>query len=141
MGTVEFNSACLYRYAVVDWETLVRNLQKDTGLARKGCEHSSKLCGCEAHRQTEYFRCAQSAGISWPSRCVATRSAQPGQAFETAIRVKSDESLTRKSAEMLAKKAVTLQSAYGGQENTLSSTLVEAQLNGFERVSHDWRSF
>ena len=28
MGTVEFNSACFYRYAVVDWEKLVDNLQR-----------------------------------------------------------------------------------------------------------------
>lgn len=36
MGTVEFNSACLYRYAVVDWEKLVGNLQQDKELAVKG---------------------------------------------------------------------------------------------------------
>ncbi|MCA9474014.1 MAG: type I-E CRISPR-associated protein Cas7/Cse4/CasC, partial [Nitrospira sp.] len=36
MGTVEFNSACLYRYAVVDWEKLKENLQDDVALAEKG---------------------------------------------------------------------------------------------------------
>ena len=36
MGTVEFNSACFYRYAVVDWEQLVKNLQGDQELAAKG---------------------------------------------------------------------------------------------------------
>src|SRR3989304_10622478 len=36
MGTIEFNSACFYRYAVVDWEKLTSNLQGDTGLAEKG---------------------------------------------------------------------------------------------------------
>jgi len=36
MGTVEFNSACFYRYAVVDWEKLVANLQGDVELAAKG---------------------------------------------------------------------------------------------------------
>jgi CRISPR system Cascade subunit CasC len=36
MGTIEFNSACFYRYAVVDWEKLVANLQNDTELAVKG---------------------------------------------------------------------------------------------------------
>jgi len=35
MGTVEFNSACFYRYAVVDWQKLVENLQGDIGLAAK----------------------------------------------------------------------------------------------------------
>lgn len=36
MGTVEFNSACFYRYAVVDWTKLTQNLQKDEVLAKKG---------------------------------------------------------------------------------------------------------
>ncbi|MDY0050431.1 MAG: type I-E CRISPR-associated protein Cas7/Cse4/CasC, partial [Halothiobacillaceae bacterium] len=36
MGTVEFNSACYYRYAVVDWAKLVENLQDDEELAAKG---------------------------------------------------------------------------------------------------------
>lgn len=36
MGTVEFNSACFYRYAVVDWDKLVENLQDDKELAAKG---------------------------------------------------------------------------------------------------------
>ena len=43
MGTVEFNSACYYRYAVVDWEKLVENLQGDTDLAAKGLR-----CFCKA---------------------------------------------------------------------------------------------
>jgi len=38
MGTVEFNSACFYRYAVVHWEQLVKNLGGDAGLARKTVE-------------------------------------------------------------------------------------------------------
>ena len=36
MGTVEFNSACLYRYAVINWDKLVENLQEDGILAKKG---------------------------------------------------------------------------------------------------------
>lgn len=34
--TVEFHSACFYRYAVVDWEKFVSNLQNDAELAAKG---------------------------------------------------------------------------------------------------------
>ena len=51
-------------------------------------------------------------------------------AFETAIRVKKDESLTRKSAEELARKAQTLQVAFGGEEQTFVLNLIEAKLNG-----------
>lgn len=43
MGTIEFNSACYYRYAVVDWEKLVTNLQGDADLATRGCG-----CSCKA---------------------------------------------------------------------------------------------
>lgn len=38
IGTVEFNSACFYRYAVVYWEKLLENLQGDTDLARRTLE-------------------------------------------------------------------------------------------------------
>lgn len=38
VGTVEFNSACLYRYACVDWNTLIDNLDGDHDLARRGIE-------------------------------------------------------------------------------------------------------
>lgn len=38
MGTVEFNSACFYRYAVLNWEKLLANLGSDTDLARRAVE-------------------------------------------------------------------------------------------------------
>jgi CRISPR system Cascade subunit CasC len=38
LGTVEFNSACFYRYANIDFTGLTENLQGDVGLARKTVE-------------------------------------------------------------------------------------------------------
>jgi CRISPR system Cascade subunit CasC len=38
MGTIEFNSSCFYRYANIDFEQLVKNLQGDVELARKSVE-------------------------------------------------------------------------------------------------------
>jgi CRISPR system Cascade subunit CasC len=38
LGTVEFNSACFYRYANIDFEGLTKNLQGDGELARKAVE-------------------------------------------------------------------------------------------------------
>lgn len=35
LGTVEFNSACFYRYANIDFNQLQKNLQNDTELAKK----------------------------------------------------------------------------------------------------------
>lgn len=38
MGTIEFNSACFYRYAVIDWQRLVKNLGDDVEIARRTVE-------------------------------------------------------------------------------------------------------
>lgn len=132
MGTVEFNSACYYRYAVVDWEKLVKNLQGDTDLATKGlrtflqgfveAEPSGHQNSFAAHNQPEFV--AISVRHNTAPRNLAN-------AFETAIRVKSGESLTRKSAEALACKAKDLQLAYGGDGETFVLNLAKADLDGF----------
>lgn len=132
MGTVEFNSACFYRYAVVDWEKLVENLQGDTVLAEKGlraflegfvvAEPTGKQNTFAAHNPPEFVAISV-------RRNTAPRSM--ANAFETAIRVKKDESLTRKSAEELAKKAMTLRTAFGGEEKTLVLNLTNATIDGF----------
>ena len=131
IGTVEFNSACFYRYAVVDWEKLVENLQNDRELAAKGlraflegfvvAEPTGKQNTFAAHNPPEFVA------------ITVRRNAAPrnlANAFETPIRVKKDESLTRKSAEELAKKAQTLHVAFGGDEQTFVLNLIEAKLNG-----------
>ncbi|MGO9446924.1 MAG: type I-E CRISPR-associated protein Cas7/Cse4/CasC [Thiobacillaceae bacterium] len=132
MGTVEFNSACYYRYAVVDWEKLVSNLQGDAALAAKGlrtflqgfveAEPTGKQNTFAAHNPTEFV--AVSVRYNTAPRNLAN-------AFETAIRVKPDESLTCKSAEALVRKAKDLQSAYGGDGETFVLNLVKADLDGY----------
>lgn len=131
MGTVEFNSACFYRYAVVDWDKLVANLQNDTELANKGlraflegfvvAEPTGKQNTFAAHNPPEFV--AVSIRRNTAPRNFAN-------AFETAIRVKKDESLTRRSAEELAKKAKALQFAFGGDEKTWVLNLTDAKLDG-----------
>lgn len=135
MGTVEFNSACFYRYAVVDWETLVENLQGDSELATKGlrafiegfvvAEPTGKQNTFAAHNPPEFV--AVSVRRNTAPRNLAN-------AFETAVCVKKDESLTRKSAEELAKKAKALQAAFGGKEKTFILNLAEAKLDGLGTV-------
>lgn len=132
MGTVEFNSACYYRYAVVDWGKLVENLQGDADLAAKGlrtflqgfveAEPSGKQNSFAAHNQPEFV--AISVRHNTAPRNLAN-------AFETAIRVKIGESLTRKSAEALAGKANDLQLAYGGDGETFVLNLAKADMDGF----------
>ena len=131
IGTVEFNSACFYRYAVVDWEKLVENLQNDRELAAKGlraflegfvvAEPTGKQNTFAAHNPPEFV--AVTVRHNTAPRNLAN-------AFETPVRVTKDESLTRKLAEELAKKAQTLQVAFGGQEQTFILNLIDAKLNG-----------
>lgn len=135
MGTVEFNSACFYRYAVVDWDKLVANLQNDTELATKGvraflegfvvAEPTGKQNTFAAHNPPEFVTISVRHN---------TTPRNLANAFETAVRAKKDESLTRKSAEELAKKAKSLQAAFGGKENTFVLNLIEAKLDGWGSV-------
>lgn len=132
MGTVEFNSACFYRYAVVDWEKLVANLQGDAELAARGlraflegfvvAEPTGKQNTFAAHNPPEFI--AVSVRRNTAPRNLAN-------AFETAVFTKKGESLTRKSAEELAKKAKALQSAFGGEDKTFVLNLVKAELDGY----------
>lgn len=132
MGTVEFNSACFYRYAVVDWEKLAENLQDDTELAAKGlraflegfvvAEPTGKQNTFAAHNPPEFVAVS------------VRRNAAPrnlANAFETAVFTRKGESLTGNSAEALAKKAKALQAAFGGDEKTFVLNLTEAKIDGF----------
>lgn len=132
MGTVEFNSACFYRYAVVDWETLIKNLQDDKELAAKGlrafldgfvvAEPTGMQNTFAAHNPPEFI--AISVRLNGAPRNLAN-------AFETAIRTRKDESLTSKSVDVLTKKAGVLRTAYGDDDKTFVLNLTEAEINGF----------
>ncbi|AXQ28793.1 type I-E CRISPR-associated protein Cas7/Cse4/CasC [Solimonas sp. K1W22B-7] len=140
MGTVEFNSACYYRYAVIDWEKLVGNLQGDADLAARGlrvflqgfviAEPTGKQNSFAAHNPPEFV--AVSVRRNGAPRNLAN-------AFEAAIRIKTGESLTRKSAEALCAKAKELKDAYGGEDSTWLLNLAKASCNGFgeEKTSLD----
>jgi len=131
MGTVEFNSACYYRYAVVDWEKLLTNLQGDADLATKGlrvflqgfvlAEPTGKQNSFAAHNPPEFV--SVTVGRDAAPRNLAN-------AFETAIRAKSGESLTRKSAEALAAKAITLEKAYPRKGKTHVLNVLQADIGG-----------
>jgi len=127
MGTVEFNSACFYRYAVVDWEKLGENLQGDTELAAKGlraflegfvvAEPTGKQNTFAAHNPPEFI-------LVTVRRNTAPRNL--ANAFETAIRAR--DSLTRSSANALLGKARVLQAAYGGESSAFVLDLTGAEI-------------
>ena len=135
MGTVEFNSACFYRYALIDWDKLRENLQDDVTLAEKGlkaflegfiiAEPTGKQNSFAAHNPPEFV--AISVRYKAAPRNLAN-------AFEIPIRVKRDESITKESASKLIEKAKVLASAFDGKEakgQTHVLNLVKADLNGF----------
>ena len=135
MGTVEFNSACFYRYALIDWEKLRENLQDDVTLAEKGlkaflegfiiAEPTGKQNSFAAHNPPEFV--AISVRYKAAPRNLAN-------AFEIPIRVKRDESITKESASKLIEKAKVLALAFDGKEakgQTHVLNLVKADLNGF----------
>lgn len=132
MGTVEFNSACFYRYAVVDWQKLQSNLQGDTELAAKGLraflegfvvsEPTGKQNTFAAHNPPEFV------AISVRSKTAPRNLAN---AFETALRPGRNESLTRKSAEALVEKGKTLQAYFGGEGQTFVLNPIGAEIREF----------
>ena len=131
MGTIEFNSGCFYRYAVIDWEKLIENLQKDQDLAHKGlraflegfvvAEPTGKQNTFAAHNPPEFVSISVRKNSS--PRNLAN-------AFEKAIWTRKDESLTQKSAEAFIAKAKSLQEAYGGEGKTMVMNLTDAKIDG-----------
>jgi CRISPR system Cascade subunit CasC len=132
IGTVEFNSACFYRYAVIDWEKLVENLQGDLDLAVRGlqaflegfvvAEPTGKQNSFAAHNPPEFV--AISVRHDSAPRSLAN-------AFETALRVPRGESISQLSAQKLVDKGISLQKAFGGEGKTWVLNLVEAKLGEF----------
>lgn len=130
IGTVEFNSACFYRYAVVDWAKLVENLQGEGDLAAKAlraflegfvvAEPTGKQNSFAAHNPPEFV--AVSIRRDGAPRNLAN-------AFEKAVR--SRGGLTAESAQRLVEKATQLQAAYGGEGETVVLNLVQAPVEGF----------
>ncbi len=117
MGTIEFNSACFYRYAVVDWEKLVANLQGNTTLAENGlkafldgfviAEPTGKQNSFAAHNPPEFISISV-------RRNTAPRNL--ANAFETPIYAKG-KSLTKESADKLFAKAAALDKLYDTKIN------------------------
>jgi len=117
----------------VDCEKLVQNLQDDKELAKKGlraflegfvvAEPTGKQNTFAAHNPPEFV--AVSVRRNTAPRNLAN-------AFETAVRVRKDESLTNASAEKLMEKGKNLNTAYEGKGTTYVLNLTEATVdNGF----------
>lgn len=128
IGTVEFNSACFYRYVALDLEKLRANLQGDTELMLRGLEAflraivkakpSGKQNSFAAHNDPEYvlFTVRQEAD----PRNLAN-------AFEKPVRPNREKSLTEASVERLEAKWQKLSAAYGQNGAAWVLNLTDAQ--------------
>ena len=138
IGTVEFNSACFYRYVAIDLEKLRENLQGDTGLMLKGLEAflkatvkakpSGKQNSFAAHNDPEYvlFTVRQEAD----PRSLAN-------AFEKPVRPNRNLSLTAASAVRLEQKWRWLEACYGEAGKTFRLNAPEIDEADFRRNDKD----
>lgn len=138
IGTVEFNSACFYRYVALDLEKLHENLQGDTELTLKGLEAflravvkakpSGKQNSFAAHNDPEYvlFTVRQEAD----PRNLAN-------AFEKPVRPNRNLSLTAASAVRLEQKWRWLEACYGEAGKTFRINAPEIDEAEFRRDEKD----
>ncbi|WP_027883566.1 type I-E CRISPR-associated protein Cas7/Cse4/CasC [Meiothermus rufus] len=126
IGTVEYTSACYYRYAALDLEKLRENLQGDVELMLKGLEAflraivkakpSGKQNAFAAHNDPEYV--AVTVRTKADPRNLAN-------AFEKPVRPSQDKSLTEASVERFEAKWKKLAEAYGQNGKTFVLNLTD----------------
>jgi len=115
MGVTAFNSACFYRYARLDWDLLVKNLDGDKDLARKTVEGflraaalaipSGKQNGFAAQNPPDFLLgVVRKDGQSWSL----------ANAFETPVKPSRDGGLMSASIQKLEAYWAKLNKVYGG---------------------------
>jgi len=116
IGEIEFNAATYYRYAVIDWETLIHNLQGDRELAQKAVVGFTKALvrALPTGKQNSF------AAHNLPSFVgVALRDCPVNlaNAFEAPIWPHSDEPISLLAVRALAKLENDLRKAYGFEQH------------------------
>ncbi len=124
MGIVEFNSACFYRYAVIDREKLEENLGKDEDLTKKTIEAflrasieaipTGKQNTFAAHNPPGFIMAVVRDGVPWSL----------ANAFEIPVRP-NDKGLCASSIEKLDTYWGQLIDTYDGTPNVLAWTSLD----------------
>ncbi len=120
MGSLDFNSACFYRYACLDADLLESNLHGDSALAARAVR-----AFLDAFIRSEPTGRQNSFAAHNPPGFVLVRAAKDAaplnlaNAFESPVRPGRNKSLTALSAESLAAEAVRLRTLYGYEGDTL----------------------
>lgn len=141
LGTVEFNSACYYRYAVVDLVKLGQNLQclDKTGGAPAGSDVELLLKGVEAFLRSSVYALPTGKQNSFAAHQLPSFvgftvrwEASPrslANAFEKPVRISQDGWLNA-SADALIREWNDLESIFGQGGHTRVINHTEAHLDG-----------
>jgi len=127
LGTVEFNSACYYRYAVIDIEKLVENLQGDKELALKGIEAflQASVYAEPAGKQNTFAAHSLPCFIAFTVRQDASPRSL-ANAFEKPTRAAKD-GLTTASVQALAREWARMETVFGQGGHTFFVNTTEAR--------------
>jgi len=128
IGVVEFNSSCFYRYALVDVDKLVKNLQQDRDLARETtlafikasveAVPTGKQNSMAAHNPPHYVRVTvREGGMAWNMANAFVNPVRPPRG--------SERSLTELSVDAIEVYQTQLERMYGtdGFLENISSVL------------------
>ncbi|HCA48234.1 MAG TPA: type I-E CRISPR-associated protein Cas7/Cse4/CasC [Armatimonadetes bacterium] len=116
MGTVEFNSSCFYRYALIDLDQLTKNLGGDVELARAAVDGFLRASVAAIPTGKQNSMAAQNPP-SLLFAVVKDKSTMPwslANAFEVPVDVGRNGRLVDRSAEALARYWERLCAVYGG---------------------------
>jgi len=130
IGVIAFNSACFYRYARLDWDLLVKNLDGDKELARKTVEGflraaalaipSGKQNSFAAQNPPDFLLgVVRKDGQSWSL----------ANAFETPVKIGRDGGLMSASIQKLNEYWTKLNKVYGGDGITTATLSVDGDEN------------
>ncbi len=138
MGTVEFNSACFYRYANIDWRQLVANLGGDEQLARQAVDAflTAAVQAVPTGKQT-------SMAAQNPPSLVFAVVRQHGlwslaNAFAAPVRPTRDASLIQQSVRALEDYWQRLTTAYGQEGINVRAVLaVDSDLSSLQEYRRE----
>jgi CRISPR system Cascade subunit CasC len=130
MGVTAFNSACFYRYARIDWDLLVKNLDGDKELARKTVEGFLRAAALAIPTGKQNSFAAQN-----PPDFMLGVTRKDGQswslanAFETPVKPGRDGGLMSASIQKLNDYWAKLNKVYGGDVITTATLSVDGEDN------------
>lgn len=131
LGTVEFNSACYYRYACLDLEKLRENLQGDQELLERGLQAflRAAIFAAPSGKQNTFAAHNPPSFISFTVRLDASPR-NLANAFEQPARPKGEKTLTQDSLVKLAAEWVKLEGAFGQPGNGAFVNITGASIEG-----------